>query len=187
MELATSIHPEVSFSDTDMPSDKIRVCNWWFFVLYFFFLIAICFRFSFKTLSFPTFFHLSLPALPQCLCCLPERGTPPFNLTSISTQQALQSFSWLLVSHLIRHHTFMLAPCICTRYFVRLSGRTESFQLAYLLVCQTGERGGEKGRGRQRQWELFGVSHLNFSPFPTPVLVLLGISSVHEASALCPE
>lgn len=112
-----------------------------------FFLIAICFRFSSKTLAFPTFFCLSLPTLPQCLCCLPERGTPPFNLTSVSTQQAPQSFSWLLVSHLIRHHAFMLAPCICTRYFVKLSGRTESFQLAYLLVCQIGERGGEKGSG----------------------------------------
>lgn len=144
MELATSTHPEVSFSETDTPHDKITVCDWWFF---FFFLIAICFRFSFKTLAFPTFFHLSLPTLLQCLCCLPEQGTPPFNLTSISTQQAPQSFSCLLVSHLIRHHAFMLAPCICTRYFVRLSGRAESFQLAYLLVWHTGERGGEKGRG----------------------------------------
>jgi len=43
----------------------------------------------------------------------------------------------------------MLAPCICTRYFVRLSGRTKSFQLAYLLVCQIGERGGEKGGGEK--------------------------------------
>lgn len=34
----------------------------------------------------------------------------------------------------------MLAPCICTRYSVRLSGRTKSFQLAYLLVCQIGEK-----------------------------------------------
>lgn len=144
-------------------------------------------RFSSKTLAFSTFFLLSLPTLPQCLCCLPERGTPPFNLTSISTQQAPQSFSWLLVSHLIRLHAFMLAPCICTRHFVRLSGRAESFQLAYFLFCQTGEREDRMEGGRERQSELFSVSHLNFSPFPAPVEVLPGLSSEHENSALCPE
>lgn len=148
----------------------------------FFFLIASCSSFSSKTLAF--FSSFPFPASP--CAALSERGTPPFNLTSVSTQQEPQSFSWLLVSHLIRHQAFMLAPCICTRYFVILPGRTKSFQLPYLLVCQTrkGRREG-KGGGRDSENPLVWVI-CNFSPLPTPMEVLLLICTVQEDSALWP-
>lgn len=134
-------------------------CDWSFLKLLLLFLIASCYHFSSKTLSFPIFFS-SFPFPTSPCAALSERGTPPFNLTSVSTQQEPQSFSWLLVSHLIRHQAFMLAPCICTRYFVILPGRTKSFQLPYLLVCQT-RKGRREGKGGgERQWEPFSLSHL---------------------------
>ena len=87
--------------------------------------LASCSSYSSKTLAFPTFFHPSLsPVHMQLYLSENTSFQPDFRFNSAGTE------IFFLAPGISFNQAFMLAPHTCVRYFVRLPGRTKSFELA---------------------------------------------------------